>query len=476
MSAWAHSDRLAMSFQRNVLGPLDAAAAGKVIAASADLAMVLDREGVIRDLAVSAPELGREGVEAWLDKHWADTVTQDSQIKIEELLQEAASDAAPRWREVNHPSPRGESISVRYVAVRAGGSGHTVLMGRDNRMAATLQQRLLQAQQSMERDYARLRDAESRYRLLFRLASEAVLIVDSGTRRVVEVNPAADKLIGADGALVGRPFARLFAVQSQEAAAALLSVAQSATGPAGSQARLMSNGRDYAVSASLFRLDRTAHFLVRLVPAERGEATLPEASKRLLAVLERMPDAFVVTDAGLSILAVNPAFLDLVRIPSQEQAVGRSLETYLGRPGIDRPILMETLRTHGVARNFNTILRTQFLDNEDVEVSAVAVSDAAEPYYGFSIRGVSRRDATAPASALSFPRSAADMSELVGRASLKEIVRDTTDLVERLCIEAALQLTGNNRASAAELLGLSRQSLYSKLHRFGMGNLDGEIA
>ena len=35
-------------------------------------------------------------------------------------------------------------------------------------------------------------------------------------------------------------------------------------------------------------------------------------------------------------------------------------------------------------------------------------------------------------------------------------------------IEAALELTGDNRASAAELLGLSRQSLYVKLRRFGL--------
>jgi DNA-binding NtrC family response regulator len=67
------------------------------------------------------------------------------------------------------------------------------------------------------------------------------------------------------------------------------------------------------------------------------------------------------------------------------------------------------------------------------------------------------------------------LTELVGRVKLKELVRESTDLVERLCIEAALELTRNNRASAAELLGLSRQSLYSKLHRFGLGNLaDGE--
>jgi DNA-binding NtrC family response regulator len=37
-----------------------------------------------------------------------------------------------------------------------------------------------------------------------------------------------------------------------------------------------------------------------------------------------------------------------------------------------------------------------------------------------------------------------------------------------MCIEAALELTHNNRASAAEMLGLSRQSLYVKLRRFGI--------
>jgi DNA-binding NtrC family response regulator len=45
-------------------------------------------------------------------------------------------------------------------------------------------------------------------------------------------------------------------------------------------------------------------------------------------------------------------------------------------------------------------------------------------------------------------------------------------MIERLCIEAALELTRDNRASAAEMLGLSRQSLYSKLRRYGLGDLD----
>jgi DNA-binding NtrC family response regulator len=66
------------------------------------------------------------------------------------------------------------------------------------------------------------------------------------------------------------------------------------------------------------------------------------------------------------------------------------------------------------------------------------------------------------------PSSIEHLTELVGRVPLKEVVRESTDMIERLCIEAALELTGDNRASAAELLGLSRQSLYVKLRRYGL--------
>jgi DNA-binding NtrC family response regulator len=61
----------------------------------------------------------------------------------------------------------------------------------------------------------------------------------------------------------------------------------------------------------------------------------------------------------------------------------------------------------------------------------------------------------------------------VGRVPLKELVRESTDMIERLCIEAALELTGDNRASAAEILGLSRQSLYAKLNRHGLAESEG---
>ena len=63
---------------------------------------------------------------------------------------------------------------------------------------------------------------------------------------------------------------------------------------------------------------------------------------------------------------------------------------------------------------------------------------------------------------------------MVGRVPLKDLVRDSTDMIEKLCIETALTMTNDNRASAADVLGLSRQSLYAKLRRYGLGDMDDD--
>jgi DNA-binding NtrC family response regulator len=69
---------------------------------------------------------------------------------------------------------------------------------------------------------------------------------------------------------------------------------------------------------------------------------------------------------------------------------------------------------------------------------------------------------------------ARSVMELVGSSTLKDIVAETTDVIEKMCIETALELTRNNRVAAADMLGLSRQSLYVKLRKYGLLNKDGD--
>ena len=156
-----------------------------------------------------------------------------------------------------------------------------------------------------------------------------------------------------------------------------------------------------------------------------------------------------------------------------ELARGESLDRWLGRPGVDLSVLLSNLRQRGVVRLYATHMRSEHGTSAEVEISAVALPHAEPPCMGLTIRDVGRRLGSDVLLAKELPRSPDQMTELVGRVPLRDIVRETTDLIEQLCIHSALQLTGDNRASAAEMLGLSRQSLYVKLRRFGMGDLGG---
>jgi transcriptional regulator PpsR len=229
----------------------------------------------------------------------------------------------------------------------------------------------------------------------------------------------------------------------------------------------------YSTSISLFRQDGVSHFLVRPAPVPSAHNAANDATF-LHALLERLPEGFVVTDNDGCVIEANRRFLDLVELPMLAAAVGRPLDQWLGRPGIDFGVLLAALKDSGGVRGFTTVLRGVYGASESVEVSAIALYDHAEPRLGFLIRAGAADSPDDGAAPPGLPRSVEQMKQLVGNVPLKELVRETTDMIERLCIEAALELTGDNRASAADMLGLSRQSLYAKLHRFGIGDLSGD--
>lgn len=455
------------------LGEIGADVAGKLIAAAADIALIVDQHGVIQDIASHNEELAELARRDWAGRAWIDTVTIESRPKVEALLRDSGTDKS-RARQVNHPVAGHEDIPVLYSAVPVGEGGRIVAVGRDLRPVALLQQRLIEAQQSMEREYSRLRHAETRYRLLFQLGSEAVLIVDAATSKVIDANPATAELIGSPGQrLVGRPVAEIFDHDGAEAVRSLLAVVRAAGRGDDVHARLAGIDRELRVTASLFRQDKSAHFLVRLgaLAVGTGAIIVPRTKSRLLSIVENLPDGFVVAGLDRRILTVNRAFLDMTQLATEELARGEPLDRWLGRSEVDVNVLVASLKEHGSVRRFATVLRGEYGSSEEVEVSAVSVAAGDQPCLGFTIRAAGRRPAFRPSRAGEMEPSVSHLTELVGRVSLKELVRETTDVVEKLCIEAALELTDDNRASAAEMLGLSRQSLYAKLRRYGLGDL-----
>jgi transcriptional regulator PpsR len=465
----------------NAIGTLDADTAATLVATASDVALVMDRDGIIQDMAFQQTELSMEleGYGRWFGRPWSETVSAESQPKVDSLLREAERNVASTWRQLNHETAKGRSVPILYSAIKLTDGDRIVALGRDLRAVAALQQRLVDAQMSMERDYAKLRFAETRYRLLFQTSSEPIVIVDGTTQRVVEANPAAMELLDDGGKrAVGRPFADLFDPASRPHVLGLLGEVRNGARGDYIEAKLSDGAGTFGLSVSAFRQGATTLLLVRLLRTDpHGAHVLPRAGDdaRLSTFVQASPDGFVLADSAGRIITANRTFVEMAQLADEDQARGLALDRFFGRPGVDFDVMMANLRQHGTVRLFATSLRGAQGSSTDVEASAVALGQNKAATYGFSLRDVGRRLTAGPRTTHELPHSAEQLTDLIGRVPLKDLVRETTDVIEKLCIEAALRLTGDNRASAAEVLGLSRQSLYVKLRRFGLADAAEEI-
>jgi transcriptional regulator PpsR len=482
----------------SLLGDLDAHNASRLVRASSDITLVLDDIGTILDLAIQDSDLPEAAAREWLGRPWVQTVTVESRQKVEALLRDASAEASTvRWRQVNHPVGEGSDLPLLYSAVRirefrtvaeddaAVASTCIVAFGRNLRATVALQQRLVEAQQAMERDYWRFREAETRYRHLFQTASEAVLIVDGLAQKVLEANPAARALCGdAHGKLIGTPLSALFDARAAEGLQGLLAAARSIGRKESMRALLADHTTEVAVAASVFRQDDSAYVLVRVVPvpaeraaARRGgrpvsAAAAPGSGEEpmLQAFVQNAADGLVFTDLHGRVLSANRAFVALAQVTAEGQVRGQMLDRWVGRTGVELGVLITNLRQRGTAGLFVTAVRGEFGAVTDVEIAASLIVRGEETLLAFAIRNIARRLKAEHTASTPVTRSVGDLTELVGNVPLKEIVSETTDLIEQLCIETALEMTGDKRASAALLLGLSRQSLYVKLRRFGIAD------
>ena len=250
------------------IGNLDAQAAASLIAAAGDVAVIIDADGIVRDVAFNSEELSQELKEAetWLGQKWVDIVTVESRAKAEALLREASSQTEPRQRHINHSVDAGAGLPILYSAVPVGNKGQVVAFGRDLRDISRLQQRLVDAHQSMERDYARIRTIETRYRLLFQTSADAVFILHADIGKVAEANPAAQGLLGERKPDGREPeWFGIFAPDGVAAVQSLLALVRATGRPDDVRARLGNGDRDVRVEASLFREEQELFFLVRIV-------------------------------------------------------------------------------------------------------------------------------------------------------------------------------------------------------------------
>lgn len=433
-----------------------------VASLAGDIALVVDADGVVRNVAATEAALGASA-NAWIGRPWAETVTGDTRRKIEDLLTETRHAGRSRRREVNHPSATGLDIPVAWAAVRLGDNGPMLAVGRDLRAVAAIQQRFIDSQQELERDYWQRRQTEARYRLLFQVATDAVLVLDAYTHRIIEANAAAAKMFGQPAdQFAGLPAHDAIDAGSRPALEQLLVNART-TGRAGEiRLRLSEDGGAVEISATPFRAEQSLLLLVRA--REAG----PSDTQVLLAdYVERAPEGVIVTDTSGRVLAANPAFMALVRRPEGSTVDGQALETLLGDTTGRITALIADARGHGIAARA-VVPRA---GDASLEASAMLLPEGDQERIGFTLRAIDPRDIRLPqplGPAADLVAAIEHLAEQVGRCPLPQLMRQATDIAERHLVEVALQRHGLDGDAAAAALGLTRDNLDLRMRRLGL--------
>ncbi|PZA13497.1 transcriptional regulator PpsR [Rhodopseudomonas palustris] len=441
----------------------------------ADVTLLLDMDGVIREVTLS-PAMATESVDGWLGRRWSDIAGDES---VRRIMDDARRSGISAFRQVNQTFPSGVEIPIEFTTMLLGDRTGMIAVGKNMQAVSELHSRLIAAQQSMERDYWRLRELETRYRLVFDAAADAVMIVTAGDFRIVEANRAAINAIGGDRGnndndLAGNDFLAQVAAADRDAVCDMLARVRERGSALSVLVHFGRHGRAWTLRGSMMSADRRQVFLLHFTPV----ATAPVVEEAdddtmLRGLIDRVPDGFVAMDSTGVIHHVNQAFLDLVQVGSKPAAIGCSLGRWLGRPGADLSSLLTLLRRFNAVRLFQTTIRGELGTETDIEISAVDGDE--DNYIAVLIRNVSRRlDGAADSDPLH--HALGPISRQLGRTSLRKLVKDAVSIVEQHYVKEALLRSRGNRTATAELLGLSRQSLYAKLNRYGFDDKGADPA
>lgn len=443
---------------------------GDIIASASDIAVVVSEEGRVLSIVMNPNHRAFGQLEHWEGRDLRDFVTPECIEKFESQLDLIAAGKGSRSAiEVNHIDTRAWEFPVRYTFHSIGPDGAVLMLGHDLRPIAEMQQQLVKAQMALERDYEAQREYDTRYRVLMDATHDAMVFVSLGSGRITDLNNAAALALGAArDELMGAPFAQEFDNRRKgEVMETLVSRAlDDAAGPLELQARR--SRRKLALRPMLFRAAGERIMLCRIERHADDEGVTDEISANLSALYQAGVDAIVFTDGQGAIRAANAAFLNLTDAAHASAVKGRSLGDFLARGGVDLKVLVENASRAGQMRMYATKMQSLVGTQVSVEISATYLNDRAHPAIVFVIRDASRAEAMRTPGLAVSDDAVRSVMELVGSATLKDIVAETTDVVEKMCIETAVELTRNNRVAAAEMLGLSRQSLYVKLRKYGL--------
>ena len=449
----------------------------QIARASADISFVLDDLGSIQSIYSDNKNLSKQISEDLIGKKWSEVVEPDSRKKVQSLLDDASSDTISKFRQINMiGNDRNIALPMMCASIKTSSNKKIIVIGRDITEVSRLQQNLVSAQKEISQNYLQISQLEERFRSIFEIGTESIVIVKADDEYpIVEMNRNAIKqLLLAKNNCIGKSLLSLIPANEIIKVINFLKGAQDTDEPSILKT-LFSNGEVIQISATSFINGGIPYLLLNLKPLDLTKVSnLLEADSLTVRAIENNPYGFVVcTPEGL-ILKANKAFNKLSATRGEQDLIGTNIRNYLGPERTDFDQMMQSLQGKASSQSCVSSITNATRSIKLVDISAVSVAQP-RACIGMIFRQVDSRQNKGARIDKKLVRSSQELSMLVGKVPLKDILAETTDLIEQLCIKAALDLTQDNRVSASEILGLSRQSLYIKLRKYGLVDSSKDI-
>ena len=432
----------------------------EVIMGAADLVFLLWPDGQIAEVTLSDRTVLEADPSDLKHRDVREIVQPEDADKLAELVDRTRNGHQSRPIKLRHSKLIKDGTVARYSAHLAGDGKNVVLFSTAHSADLSLSAQAAEAEIARNRREDR-QLSEARYRLLFEASGEGLLVADRASGLIEQANGNAASLLGRSPEdLIGTHLWTHFAEESRDVGGGEGDSVESLE----LTAQIAQSGLSVHVSAQAVWSYLGVMLIVRLnrIQSEQAGAEHEhEHDAYALELLRKTSVPVFLSEPSGKIAWCNGAFAALV---GNRRVLGSQVADILSLSQHALDLALEQADRHGRTPTSLSSLDSRLAISDDAHLTIVSVSEGANRCHGFLLHFMDgdqgRAEATEDSSAL---------ADLVGKAPLKKLVRRSTDVIERDCILAALRLTGNNRAAAASVLGLSRQSLYLKIREHKLG-------
>ncbi|MGL4321556.1 MAG: PAS domain-containing protein, partial [Paracoccaceae bacterium] len=270
----------------------------EIIATASDIALFVGPDMRVVSVLVNPAHRSYGQLSGWEGRLLTSLLTSESAVKFERRFAEMTQKRGANAQiELNHVDLARWEFPVRYALHLMETDGSLLMLGRDLRPIAEVQQQLIQAQLALERDYEAQREADTRYRVLIEVTRDPIMLISAANGRITDLNPAAALLLGGSRAeMTGAAIAQEFEGRRR---GELLETLGGITGPASAvpvEVVARRSQRRLVVTTTMFRAAGERLLLCQLDVADKSRGTSDELAENLSRLFHEGVDGVLFTD------------------------------------------------------------------------------------------------------------------------------------------------------------------------------------